>query len=159
MFSNSLVKDFYFINVATWKGVRDSASACASDAVFFRTNRQRNVLLATATGMSIRAEKAVAFSHGTIERFRRPLDPSTPDFGIMSEMFASGLTHAPDIGIPIFDPSLLSAETQAGVWRVLCDIAKAVTEKKGEELCTKKLSELSAKAIQMIYDSKRQRKE
>ena len=68
-----------------------------------------------------------------IKLLRSPLNPEVPDFGLMEELHAAGLTCCPVSGTPVVDVSKCSKSMRIHLWGAWCAVAHSINSGKDHE--------------------------
>ena len=104
-----------------------------SDAVIFRTDQARNMMLATEIYMLARRHVAAHLTEETLSAFRGAklsASKAQRNWRKAQEMLASaGVLYCPVSGTPVMDLSTASDATQGAIWNALAAISGALAGK------------------------------
>jgi len=128
---NSLVKVFHAINMMT--RVKVTLMGKRSDAVIFRTEKARNLLLVTEIFMDARHDIAAHLTQETLSQFRGATlsaNRAQRNWREAQEMLAAaGVLYCPVSGTPVMDLSTATDAAQSAIWEALTAISSALSGK------------------------------
>jgi hypothetical protein len=128
---NSLVKVFHAINMMT--RIRVTLMGKFSDAVIFRTDQARNLMLVSQIFMLARRHVAAHLTEATLAAFRGTTlstSKAQRSWRKAQEMLASaGVLYCPVSGTPVMDLSTATDTVQSAIWEVLTAISGMLSGK------------------------------